>query len=298
MRGDRKMIDLLCAYGAARAVHLLAHYGDVQTAAAVFAANPALADDPDALANAAGQGHESFVRLMLRYQPDLARRVTFSAWTGAPTRELNELLFQHGMDPNQPNWLRITSLHQMAEAGDVDKASIFIERGADLHARDEELRSTPLGYAAKYGKTLLVEFLLRRGAKPVLPDDPPWATPMAWAIRRGHDEIVRLLERFEADGSLPPPRSLAQYESLANDFVEAYGSENDTDALQRIAAHFQLRRLSNADQLRAQVRARLGLRPTGDDGQRTLSLADAQSLVARGHGFDSWSQLLNVLENP
>ena len=31
------MIELLCSYGAARAVHLLAYHGDVQTAAAVFA---------------------------------------------------------------------------------------------------------------------------------------------------------------------------------------------------------------------------------------------------------------------
>ena len=68
---------------------LLAYYGDVETAAAVFAANPALADDPEALANAAGKGQEAFVRLMLRYQPDLARRVA----VGAKTRELNELCF-------------------------------------------------------------------------------------------------------------------------------------------------------------------------------------------------------------
>src|SRR5207248_8689396 len=56
MRSDQKMVELLASYGAARAVHLLAYYGDVQTAAAVFTANPALADDPAALANAAGEG--------------------------------------------------------------------------------------------------------------------------------------------------------------------------------------------------------------------------------------------------
>jgi hypothetical protein len=61
-RGNQPMIELLCTYGASRPVHLLAYYGDVQTAAAVFAANPALADDPEALENAAAEGHESFVR--------------------------------------------------------------------------------------------------------------------------------------------------------------------------------------------------------------------------------------------
>ena len=30
MNGDQRMIDLLCSYGAARPVHLLAHYGDVR----------------------------------------------------------------------------------------------------------------------------------------------------------------------------------------------------------------------------------------------------------------------------
>ena len=196
---DQRMIDLLCSYGAARAVHLLAYHGDVKTAAAVFAANPALADDPDALANAAGEGQEAFVRLMLRYQPDLPKRVTFPGWSvGAKTRELNELLFEHGMDPSQPDWLGVTPLHQFARKGDVEKAELFIEHGADLDARDEDICSTPLGWAAKFGQTAMVELLLKHGAKPNLPDDPVWATPMAWATRRGHAGIVDLLKRHGA----------------------------------------------------------------------------------------------------
>src|SRR5207248_4519617 len=197
--GDKPMIDLLCSHGAARAVPLLAYYGDVQTAAAVFAANPALADDPGALANAAGQGHEAFVRLMLRYQADLAKRIAFPPWSvGAATRELNELLFQHGMDANRPDLLRITPLHRFARKGEIEKAAIFIEHGADPNARDEDICSTPLGWAAKFGKTEMVEFLLKRGAKPNLVGDPPWATPLAWATRRGHTEIVELLKHHDA----------------------------------------------------------------------------------------------------
>jgi ankyrin repeat protein len=186
---DQPMIDLLCSYGAARAVHLLAYYGDVRTAAAVFAANPALADDPEALANAAGQGQEAFVRLMLRYRPDLPQHLTFPAWSvGAETRELNDLLFRHGMHPSQPDWLRITPLHHLARNGDVEKAGLFLEHGADLHARDEDICSTPLGWAAKYGKTNMVEFLLQHGAKPNSADDPPdLAWPRRWRGRLGAD---------------------------------------------------------------------------------------------------------------
>lgn len=193
---DKPMIELLCAHGAARTVHMQAYYNDIQTAAAVFASNPGLAKDVEALANAADQGHELFVRLMLRYEPDLPKGIWFQSWAvGAKTKELNELLFQHGMNPSAPDWLGITPLHHFARNGDLEKAEIFLDHGANIHARDEDICSTPLGWAAKFGKKEMVEFLLQRGAKPNLPDDPAWATPLAWATRRGYHEIAELLQR-------------------------------------------------------------------------------------------------------
>jgi ankyrin repeat protein len=191
MHKDRKMVDLLRSYGASRNMELQAYYDDLDAAAAAFAANPALADDANALCTAAGNGNEAFVRLMLKYQPALPRRVSCTG----KTRELTELLFAHGMNPSQPNWLLITPLHQFAREGNVERAALFIDHGADLHARDEDIRSTPLAWAAKFGRTNMVELLLARGAKPNLPDDPPWATPVAWAARRGHGKIVELLKQ-------------------------------------------------------------------------------------------------------
>ena len=193
MNKDEKMAALLCSYGAARSVDILSYYGDVETAAAIFAVNPALADDPHALSQAAGNGHEAFVRLMLHHQPDLAKRVSGDA----KTRELSEFLFQRGANPNNADWLGITPLHRFARSGNIEKAALFLDHGADLHARDEDICSTPLGWAAKSGKLQMVEFLLERGAPPHLPDDPPWATPLAWAIRRGHHEIAELLDHHE-----------------------------------------------------------------------------------------------------
>lgn len=200
MNKDEKMVELLCSHGAARSVDILSHYGDVETAAAIFAANPALADDPHSLAQAADNGHEAFVRLMLHHQPDLAERVS----GGAKTRELSEFLFERDANPNHSNWLGITPLHYCAREGNLEKAAMFIDHGADLHARDEDICSTPLGWAAKSGKTHMVEFLLRRGAKPNLQHDPPWATPLAWATRRGHHEVVEMLKQYEETGALPP----------------------------------------------------------------------------------------------
>jgi ankyrin repeat protein len=193
MNNDERMVELLCTYGASRDVGLLAHYGDLKTAAAVFAANPRLADDPGALGSAAG--NEGFVKLMLRYQPDLPKRVGVAAGT----RELTELLFASGMNPSHPDWLRITPLHEFARKGDVENAALFLDHGADLHARDEDICSTPLGWAAKFGRQTMVELFVGRGAKVNLPDDPPWATPLAWATRRGHAQIADLLKQQGAE---------------------------------------------------------------------------------------------------
>lgn len=70
---------------------------------------------------------------------------------------------------------------------------LLLAHGADLNARDEDICSTPLGWAAKFGRNPMVELLLERGANPHLPDDPPWATPLSWAKRRGYPEITTIL---------------------------------------------------------------------------------------------------------
>lgn len=202
-RDDKPMIELLCSYGAARAVHLLAYYGDVMTAAAVFNANPSLANDTYALECAAGEGNDAFVRLMLRYEPDLAKKISVGVRSRGPqsaikTRELSDYLFERGMDASLRNWLGITPLHRFAERGDVENATIFLEHGADINARDGQLDSTPLGWAAKYGKLEMAGLLLEKGAKTNLPDDPHWATPLSWAERRGNNEIAALLKEHGA----------------------------------------------------------------------------------------------------
>jgi ankyrin repeat protein len=191
------------------------------------------------------------------------------------------------MNPSQPDWLGITPLHQFARKGEVEKAAIFIDHGADLYARDEDICSTPLGWAAKFGKTRMVEFLLRRGAKPNLPDDPPWATPLAWATRRGHRQIVELLNQYEQTGALPRA-DLERYMSLAQDMVAAYTSD-DAEALQRLKDYYQPERPPSLDQFRAGVSELLGRPPDVEDN---LALDDAQLLVARLHGFESWTELV------
>lgn len=114
---------------------------------------------------------------------------------------LRILLSSAGMDPNLPNWQRATPLHDLCgrdgrgrpRGHRTECAAILLEAGADISAKDEEYRSTPLAWAARNNLPDMVEFLLARAAPMNLPDDEPWATPLSWSIRRGHTSIEALL---------------------------------------------------------------------------------------------------------
>jgi ankyrin repeat protein len=194
MNKDEKAIDLLCSYGASRPVHILAYYGDLKTAAAVFSANPKLADDVEALANAAGEGQDAFVRLMLRFCPDLPSRLEFPSWlAAAKNRVTTQLLFEHGMNPNQANWLGVRPLHNIAIKGDVELAKIYVEQGADFDVIDDCSMAPPLGWAAREGQLEMVKYLLSVGARRNWSDLPEWAQPVTLARLSGHPEIEALL---------------------------------------------------------------------------------------------------------
>jgi ankyrin repeat protein len=103
------------------------------------------------------------------------------------------VLLAHGMDPGVMNWQRQTLLHCASSGNDTERAAILLDAGANITARDDEYRSTPLAWAARLNAQKMVEFLLSRGAPTHLRDDEPWATPLAWATRRGHAQVVEVL---------------------------------------------------------------------------------------------------------
>lgn len=116
------------------------------------------------------------------------------------------LLLASGMNPDLPNWQHATPLHDLcmrdyrgrALAHRQEAAAILLDAGAAISARDDDYRSTPLGWAARTGLGDMVELLLERSAPTNRDDDPPWATPLAWAKRRGHADIASILERAGA----------------------------------------------------------------------------------------------------
>jgi hypothetical protein len=72
-------------------------------------------------------------------------------------------------------------------------ATILLERGSPLDARDDLLKSTPLGWACRWGRVELVNLLLARGADPVEADAEPWATPRAWAEKMNRRQVLSIL---------------------------------------------------------------------------------------------------------
>ena len=103
------------------------------------------------------------------------------------------------MDANHMNWHQTTLLHDMAHEGDIEKAELLIEHGADINAVDEEYNSTPLGIASRWGNSEMVTFLLKSGANPNAAG-AKWATPLAWSRLKRHEEIENKLLSHGAAG--------------------------------------------------------------------------------------------------
>ncbi len=101
-------------------------------------------------------------------------------------------LLDRGMDPNHMNWHRFTLLHHMAAEGEVAKARLLLDHGADINAIDDEYCPPPLGVAARRGQRAMVELLLEQGADPTAAG-APWAVPRLWAEKKGHHQLVPLL---------------------------------------------------------------------------------------------------------
>jgi hypothetical protein len=193
---------------------LIAHGGKVNTYEAVFMHEEEevvrrAKEDPSSI------GGDIFTAVVTNGKRDLLRRLLEAGIRMPPVltscqsylyehADMLQTLLAHGMTPDVMNWQRQTLLHLVCGGSDgmgarLEKAAILLDAGADMSARDEEYRSTPLAWAARANAIAMVEFLLTRGAPVNLPDDEPWATPLAWAVRRRHQEIVAILRRRGAD---------------------------------------------------------------------------------------------------
>jgi ankyrin repeat protein len=140
------------------------------------------------LAVPANNAHREMLELLIRHGarvPDVSK---WGRYYYFKHYEIAAFLLDSGMNPNHMNWHHVTLLHDMAQEGDIPKARLLLDHGADINAVDEEYCSTPLGLAARWGNREVVRFLLERGADPNK-SGAPWATPLAWARKKDHSDI-------------------------------------------------------------------------------------------------------------
>ena len=129
-----------------------------------------------------------------------------------PKREAMEALVRHGHDVNRPDWWGRTLLQAEAAEGNLDRAKMLIELGADIHLIDVQSRSNALGYAARQGRVEMVKFLLEKGADKN-PDVPEWATPLRYAQDYLEDHDTRYSKREHGQSRLNGHRTNEPTES-------------------------------------------------------------------------------------
>lgn len=94
---------------------------------------------------------------------------------------------------------------------------------------------------------------------------------------------------------LPTDPSLAQYERLAEDFVNAY-STGDSEALRRITDHYELERPVTWEELRERAAQRLRRLRGSDNPGADVTIADARDLIADSHCFENWLTFATYIE--
>jgi ankyrin repeat protein len=149
------------------------------------------------LAGPANRGNIPAIELLMRYGARVPDITKWGRYYYFKHTEIARVLLENGMNPNHMNWHHVTLLHDMAQDGDLDKARLLLDHGADINAIDEEYRSTPLGFAARWGHREMAAMLLQRGADPNR-SGASWSTPLAWARKKGHSEIEADLLRAGA----------------------------------------------------------------------------------------------------
>ncbi len=159
-------------------------------------------------------------RLAHRYQTEGFDRTRFQT--------IARMLLDWGIDPDVRGDDGTTNLHMCAGYGRdwspaeqerASHAAVLLDAGGSVDVRDDETKSTPLGWACRYGRRPLVELLMSRGAPVDEPDAEPWATPLAWAEKMGHGDIAATLRAAGGGGGsmkdFPPcDASAARYQKM------------------------------------------------------------------------------------
>ena len=96
----------------------------------------------------ANRRHRSMIDLLLRYGATVPQVSKWGAWYYFKHLDIATQLMDRGMNPQHMNCHHTTLLHDMAYTGEIAKAALLLDRGADLDARG---RGVPLDAARRGG---------------------------------------------------------------------------------------------------------------------------------------------------
>lgn len=195
--GNTEMANLIASYGGAQPVHCYAWAGDVVSLAAVLNENPSLALQAVYIPNPERPKESAqALRLALHHGLDPKQICLWSLFRASGNADLLRTFLDAGANPKVSGGEGRTLLHYLAANSRAKESiQVLLEFGADIDARDDIFRGTPLAWAVLGGNREMVEFFLEKGAAMDLPGDETWATPRFWAEYLGHAEIAKVLSR-------------------------------------------------------------------------------------------------------
>src|ERR1035438_532582 len=132
------------------------------------------------------------------YSKDGFTALHFACFFGQPAAA--RLLIDSGaaVDALASNPTQVMPLHSAASARNLEAASLLLEHGAPVNARQQK-GWVPIHAAPQNGDRALVELLLKHHADPKLANDEG-KTPAIVARDKGHEEIAALLRSEEGRG--------------------------------------------------------------------------------------------------
>ncbi|KAI4242493.1 MAG: hypothetical protein L6R42_011004, partial [Xanthoria sp. 1 TBL-2021] len=176
-------------------------------------------DGRTALLWAAATGKESLAKLLLTGRIERKADIYATNYRGKTALHLAvesksnrvavvKLLLQNGADVRAQSDGGWTALHNAAEKGFEDIASLLLDWEADVNATTSS-GMTPLHWCARNGHIDLVKLLLRQQGIRVHRKDSFEETPMLGAAQNGHIDIAQLLSPTNDGANLSHPARAA-----------------------------------------------------------------------------------------
>jgi ankyrin repeat protein len=147
---------------------------------------------------AAHQGATDIVRLLLDYNAELEIEdrmgLTALHWASRENRiETVQFLLSRGAEVEKTGIDEATPLYSAVSRGALQMTQLLLDGNANINARDRDFGQTALMLAAKYSHVDILRVLLDRGAEVHLRDDEG-ISALDWARRNHRDDIVAILE--------------------------------------------------------------------------------------------------------